>query len=260
MKKLARMVDTSVSMTDSEAKAMLRLVDEYVNEGLKEAAVQAKRIIYCCNTADRHLRAWLAKDSIVLSKIRLTLESLADVRRMRKGLRGVLTVDDHSRMLPGFESPRHSGGAGSEEANKPRRNKGKKGKEVASSPDGNADTSRGRDNNDNLPLAAKAGSMSKEARIRENPKRVFYYDDGKFSMMTRLVDWPGICSKYGWDANKLCGPVIMSHARNRDTNCMDAGHRCVPPPPPVIEVVPQARAKLAHGHGERPTQKGLHLT
>lgn len=85
MKKLGRMVDASVTMTEGKASSMLRLVDEYANAGLKEAAMQAKHTIYCCNPADRVLRAWLSKDSIVLSKIKLTLESLADIRRMRKG-------------------------------------------------------------------------------------------------------------------------------------------------------------------------------
>lgn len=224
MKKMARMVDASTSMTESEAGAMLRMVDEYASEGLKEAAMQAKRTIYCSSPADRHLRAWLSKDSIVLSKIKLTLESLADVRRMRRGLRGVLTNDDPARVLPGFEPHRQSATEGGD-AQRRRRDKTKRAREPT--PQGGSSPALGgnRDSGDNVPLAAKAGGMSKEIRLRENPKRVFYYDDGKFSMMTRLVDWPGICVKYGWEPARLCGPAIMSHARNRDTNCMDAAHR-----------------------------------
>lgn len=225
MKKLGRVVETSMAMTAREADAMLRLVDEYVNEGLKEAAMQAKRTIYCCSPADRHLRAWLGKDSIVLSKIKLTLESLADVRRMRKGLKGVLTNDDPARTLPGFEVHRQ-GSSQADDDSKRRRPKGQKGKEPAGQSGSGASSSAPRGGGgDNLPMSARAGSMTKEARIKENPKRVFYYDDGKFSMMTRLVDWPKVCEKFGWDQAKLCGPVIMSHARNRDTNCMDAAHR-----------------------------------
>lgn len=55
MKKLGRMVDASTTMTEGEAAAMLRLVDEYVKEGLTEAAMQAKRTIFCSSPADRLL-------------------------------------------------------------------------------------------------------------------------------------------------------------------------------------------------------------
>lgn len=144
---------------------------------------------------------------------------------MRTGLKGVLMGDDQARMLPGFEARgKWSESDKDGQANR-RRDKGRGGQQSTARSSNNGGAGSSQDAGDNRPLAAKAGGMSKEARMRENTKKVFYFDDGKFSMMTRLIDWPKVCAKYGWDATRLCGPAVMSHALNRDTNCMDAAHR-----------------------------------
>ena len=37
------------------------------------------------------------------------------------------------------------------------------------------------------------------------------------------IDWLGVCKKFGWDAKKLCGPVIMGMGKNIEWNC-PCGH------------------------------------
>ena len=52
-----------------------------------------------------------------------------------------------------------------------------------------------------------------------------------------MVDWPGVCEKYAWDAKALCGPVIMADSRmkNPTHNCVH-GHpeRCAAHKPPLV--------------------------
>jgi hypothetical protein len=69
--------------------------------------------------------------------------------------------------------------------------------------------------------------MLREDRLRRNPSNILYYEDGKYSKGKFMVDWPGVCRKYGWDAGQLCGPVVMSGntVKGREYDCMDATHR-----------------------------------
>ena len=34
-----------------------------------------------------------------------------------------------------------------------------------------------------------------------------------------MINWPGVCKKYGWDPDQLCGPVIMGLGQNPEGNC-----------------------------------------
>ena len=47
------------------------------------------------------------------------------------------------------------------------------------------------------------------------------------SLSRHQVMGSGICAKYGWDKDKLCGPRVMSQKRafNQDLDCNDASHR-----------------------------------
>ncbi|KAL1508011.1 hypothetical protein AB1Y20_007609 [Prymnesium parvum] len=71
-------------------------------------------------------------------------------------------------------------------------------------------------------------TAQREERLRSNPKKVFCYNNGQFSIKKTLFDWPGICKKFKWDPDKLCGPVTMNSTtidKNRAHNCMDSNHR-----------------------------------
>jgi len=46
-----------------------------------------------------------------------------------------------------------------------------------------------------------------------NAGLVFNYADGTFSKGKFLMNWPGIAAKYGFDANKFCGPYVMSYRK-----------------------------------------------
>eukprot|EP00966_Prymnesium_polylepis_P030299 704551-Prymnesium_polylepis.1 len=76
----------------------------------------------------------------------------------------------------------------------------------------------------------KAGAgiltLSKAARVEKNFSCVFYYDDGSFSKKGWWFDWKGICAKYGWDPDALCGCYVTSQKGpdKKILDCQDSGH------------------------------------
>ena len=82
-----------------------------------------------------------------------------------------------------------------------------------------------------MTTAAKQAAEALEAKtqlVEQNKGRVFLYDDQKFSKGKLLVDWPGVCTKYGWDGKELCGPFVMSFKGKRDEDCPDITHGYAP--------------------------------
>lgn len=71
------------------------------------------------------------------------------------------------------------------------------------------------------------GEMSVDEARQSNKRRIFHYDDGSFSMKTRHFDWKGICKRFGWERDNLCGPVVTTFAgpRLREQCCMDSAHK-----------------------------------
>lgn len=212
MRKVKKMHDMTIGMSPSEAKGMFHLIDGYVAEGYKVAAAAAKNTIYGASPADKALGAWMPADEPLMVKIGDTLRELKKLREHRKALPGVMAQTVQARTLPGFDrgskadaAPGTANGRSS-----PPSKRAKKGGRLESAEQ-----------------RAPHVIGNKEQRNQNNPKRVFYYDDGTYSIMRRKVDWPKICEKFGWDQNALCGPVTMTFTvpRNRDHNCMDTNHR-----------------------------------
>ena len=119
-------------------------------------------------------------------------------------------------MLPGFERsqpPTGGGGGGNpRKTGNPKQTgnpKGKAAQAAGQQPQG--------------PVA----SLDKQTRLQINPKAVYHYEDGTFSMGSLLVDWPGICKLNGWDVDAGCGPVqcTMATTKGRDFNCMNSSHK-----------------------------------
>lgn len=164
------------------------------------------------------LRAWLPEGEPVLAKLRHTVTQLADIQKFRLALPGVLGEEPEARTLPGFTREVDSGGdRQKDKAGRARDSRDRRQGEGGATSGASGTSNQG-----------GAGNMSKDERMRKNAKKVFYYEDGSFSIRTLWFDWPGICEKFGWDANTLCGPVTMNLTamkQNRAHTCMDANHR-----------------------------------
>ncbi|KAL3901645.1 MAG: hypothetical protein SGPRY_012250 [Prymnesium sp.] len=157
---------------------------------------------FSLSLTDRSLGAWLLKDEPLILRFEETLEQALKVARYRRAMPNIFDRRPAERMYPGFE-----------------RGNGKKQKE-----DG------GRDGSEHWRLMRdddKDKGVTKEQTIKLNLRKVFLYDDHSFSMKTRLFNWKGICEHYGWDHEKLCGPVTMTFAKgeNREKFCVDLKHR-----------------------------------
>lgn len=226
MAKIKRLQECTLGMTGSEVKGTFALVDEYATAGYKAAATQAKITIYGANPADKRLGAWISAGEPVLVKLDETLKSVKEVQKFRRSLPHVFGDQPVARTLPGFERKREH----------------EKDKDAPPTGGGGRGSSRKRSRRDAGPSASQRPPMerdeerpgigkilaNKELRVQENPKRVYYYDDGTYSMKNRLIDWPGICKRFGWNERDWCGPVAMTFSKldkNRDHNCMDSNHK-----------------------------------
>lgn len=222
MKRMRRFHKSSLAMGQKEARAILKIMDTYIREGYEVAAAHAKSTIYSANPADRKLRAWIPAGVPLLLRIEDSLGQLSKIEEMRVGLPGVIGSPIQARMLPGFGL--HDGSVDEDERLDPR-TRGKRGPK----------RSRLNDGAHNEPGGSSAGGgmgallFDKDKRLEHNPKNIFFYDDGTFSLKQWHFKWPAICHKFGWDADKLCGPVVMARtsAKNREHNCMDPHHRQV---------------------------------
>ncbi|KAL3892839.1 MAG: hypothetical protein SGPRY_014734 [Prymnesium sp.] len=225
LKKIKRMYNSTLGMTPQQAGAIFSMIDSYVQEALKAAAANAKRIIFGANPADRHLRAWLVASEVVLQKIEESLKELAGVKAMRKRLPGLFTDQQEARSLPGLELTERDTGRGKG------RGAGKGKPTGGTSGAGPSNVTRGSQEGAQegpTDTRTKFAEMSKEMRVKLNPKRVFYYDDDSHSMKSHLFHWKRICEKYGWDHESSCGPVAMTLAtdpKNREGDCMDPTHK-----------------------------------
>lgn len=220
MARVKRMHSSTLAMTAKEARGMFRLIDGYVKEAYEAAGANAKRIIYSANLADRMLRAWLPEGEPVLAKLKHTITKLVDIQSFRVALPGIMGDEPEARSLPGFG--REGDGQNDEERGYSR-SKGRSGKRR---PDEEHDSRA--PNSQRAGAGGSQDTTSREERMKRNVKKVFYYDDGTFSIRTLLFDWPGICKKYNWDADALCGPVTMNLTairQNRSHTCMDPSHR-----------------------------------
>lgn len=217
--KLKRLQEHTMGMADDEAQGIFALVDEYARAGYEAAAAHAKTTIYGANPANKRLRAWVPAGEPVLVKLNDTLKAVREVQKFRRHLPNVFGSKPTARTLPGFEK-RGGGTSSRDEGDTPRYAKRQKTTEG---------TPRGTDRKATEEERAEMRKIlsNKASRIKENPKRVFYYADGTYSMKHFHVDWPGICKRFGWKENELCGPVVMtfSKERNRDHNCMDSSHK-----------------------------------
>lgn len=224
IRKLKRMYNSTLGMATQQANAIFAMIDSYAQEAFKAAAANAKRTIFGANPADRHLGAWLLASEVVLIKIDESLKELTGIKTMKKRLPGLFGDTEEARSLPGLELPdRHRN---SQDRTHP-------GKDPITGGDGAAGSSKGvrigRPGRASTTMeTTRFHDMPKDARIRLNPKRVFYYDDGSHSMKSLLFDWKGICAKFGWDHSAVCGPVAMTLAtddKNREGDCMDPTHK-----------------------------------
>ena len=70
------------------------------------------------------------------------------------------------------------------------------------------------------------GKEDKATRIKNNTKNIFHYSDKSFSIGRQLFKWVLICEHFGWDPDKVCGPVRVSTNTSKDDhyNCMDPSH------------------------------------
>lgn len=237
MTKIRRLHEVTLGMAPKEATKMFEIIDSYVDEGYRTAAAQAKNVIYGADPADRRLGAWISKDEPLLTKIEETLKNLQMVRSFRKAIPGVFESTPTARTLPGFESrkrdrdeedqggpskkmPPGTGGGPPTDNKKGGPKPGDKtNKDVGKGP--------GKPPDQEVDLNSRQIRANRDLRFKHNPKQIFYYDDGSYSLKKQWFDWPNICKKYGWDHHKLCGPVIMALTReyNRELNCMDPSHR-----------------------------------
>lgn len=217
MKKVKRMQVATLGMTTSETWGMLKLIDGFVREGYDTAADNARVIIYGANPAGKALGAWIPESAPVVVKITSALSKLKKVDEMRVGLPDVFGAQPIARTLPSFATSsvtttahdEEGGATPSRRRRKRQRREKKPGAEVEVEP------------------RPKLTRLGREERLRENPKRVFHYSDGKFSTGRFLFDWPAICKHFGWTSSDLCGPVTMTYAfdANREYACMSAKHR-----------------------------------
>jgi hypothetical protein len=216
MSKMLKLNDAKMSMESAVAAGMDAAVDEYVAEAMAASAATYDRIVYGSSPADKFLGAWLESTQPVYVKIEKALKALKEVKPFKSALPMLFGGTSTAPMMPGFEEPRER--RERQRDTPPGGGKPGKGKDVVKqAPPG-----------DGKKYTVADCNNSKAARLKLNPKNVFYYDDGKFSMRTILVDWPGICAKQGWDSNACCGPVQCSLTTNkvRDYTCMDADHGC----------------------------------
>lgn len=208
-------------MGQKEAATVLKIMDEYIHEGYQVAAAHAKNVIYSANPADRKLRAWMPAGEPLLLRIKDSLSQLSKIEEMRVGLPGVIGTPVQARMLPGFG--RSDSFAEEDDDRLDPKTRGRRGvkrpRTIDNSPTGAGGQSAG--------SSRGAVLFDKDKRLEHNPKNIFYYDDGSFSLKQWHFKWPAICRKFGWEADKLCGPVVMARTnpKNREHNCMDPLHR-----------------------------------
>lgn len=224
MAKLKRLQEYTLGMTTDEAKGTFALIDEYARAGYKAAATHAKITIYGANPADKRLGAWIAEGEPVLVKLNDTIKTVKEIHKFRRNLPNVFGDQPTARTLPGFEKRRELHKDGDDPTPRGGKRQGAKRPKTDGGQGPAKRKSTGKDDD-----RSEMGRIlaSKELRTQENPKRVFYFDDGTYSMKNRLIDWPGVCRKFGWNHKDLCGPVIMTFSkdRNRDHNCMDSQHK-----------------------------------
>ncbi|KAL3894525.1 MAG: hypothetical protein SGPRY_013787 [Prymnesium sp.] len=134
--------------------------------------------------------AWLVASEKVLQKMEESPKQLSGVKTMRKRLPGLFTDQQEARSLPGLELMEHDTG----------RCKGRgagKGKPPGgTSGAGPSNATGGRQEgaqDGSTDTRTKFEEMSKEMRVKLNPKRVFYYNDSSHSMKSHLFHWKKKC-------------------------------------------------------------------
>lgn len=163
MARIKRLHTATLAMTDKQASAMFKLIDEYVQEGFDTAAAHAKVTIYSANPADKKLEAWLPRNEPVVQRLLHSVEKLEDVQDMRVALPGVTGEEPQARTLPGFaKATNKMGQDGSREKGY---DTGKK--PVSGKASGGSSTSAAAGSWDDEEATAQ-----REERLRSNPKKV----------------------------------------------------------------------------------------
>jgi hypothetical protein len=210
LRKLQRLVEKSAAMEPEPCSRLLALVDEFAEEGYKRAATNWDLTVYGSSPGDRELGPWLPASEPLLKKIDDLLKELKKTAQFFQRTQGVFQAKRQASMLPGWEQA-HEGSS--------QLPKQQKIVDVNDAPEG--DEARPSD----------VMGMPKEERVAKNYKSVYYYEDGSFSKKAWLFHWPGICTKYGWDPNELCGCYVMSQNRpqKKALDCQDLHHQVTSP-------------------------------
>ncbi|KAL3916350.1 MAG: hypothetical protein SGPRY_006857 [Prymnesium sp.] len=151
-----------------------------------------------------------------------TVRQLDRVSEMRVALPGVFGDTPEARTYPGFHNGKGKvdpteGERDTDEHNRRRRRHKRKRREEEDRQPGGRQAEEARTNE----------SATAAERQENNLKKNFHFDDDSFSMKTRHFDWRRICDKFGWNSEKLCGPVVMTFAgpRTRELCYMNTSHK-----------------------------------
>eukprot|EP00966_Prymnesium_polylepis_P006295 144468-Prymnesium_polylepis.1 len=212
MRKLQRLVEKSTAMEPEPRSRLLALVDKFAEEGYKRAAVNWDLTVYGSSPGDRELGPWLPASEPLITKIGDLLKELKTTAQFFQRTQGVFQAKRQAPMLPGWEA--EEGG-----------DSPKKQKQNVAADDVDEVVDGGKMRSTDIM------AMPKAERVAKNYKSVYYCDDGSFSKKAWLFDWHGICAKYGWDHNELCGCYVMSQNRpqKKALDCQDLHHQVTSP-------------------------------
>lgn len=214
MKKMKRMQAATLGMTASETSCMLKLIDHFVRDGYLAAADNTRTVIYGANPAEKELGAWIPESAPVLVKLTSALSKLKKVDEMRVGLPDVFGSQPTARTLPWFASSSTAmahGDEGEDTSAKKRRKRQRGGKK--------------QETKSETEPTPKFSRLGREERLKENPKKVFHYNDVKFSAGRFLFD----CGRQSASTSAGFLVVSMTYAydanRDREYACMNSQHK-----------------------------------
>jgi hypothetical protein len=220
MKSLQYFQLKSLAMSPNEREGMNKLIEQWHDEGVNIAAANWKNTIYGANPSDKKVLAWLPRGCTLLDRIKDAKGQLKKEQEKHSKLPGVFGTRPQSTitMMTTVSSGASTSNVGSGGARKPPSGGGKK----APAAPGGGDVSS---------LWKGILAKPREEQVKLNAKRVFMYTDGTFSAQIRHINWPGICSLYGWKPEEVCGPYVMSFAnkKNRILACVNPSHKYAPP-------------------------------
>lgn len=250
MRQLMKLYRASVGLEPTRAESMHVLIERFHKEGTRAAARAYGRTVYGSSPGGKSLGAWLAASEPIFTEIEGAVAAAKKINNFAVALPGVFGGEVQAPALPGLgasssRAPTRATGEDGEERGPSRREKkrrrdksptkGARGKAPAGvEDDDDQDDDEAGDGRASGGKVTSYANMDKATRLKVNPKRVFYYEDGSHSMGAALINFPKICAKMKWDAKKLCGPVTMTMVSNkpRDYDCMDSSHRCDERPTP----------------------------